>query len=161
MSKVENFLTAAEEAEIVEAIRLAEKETSGEIRVHIEKTASGDAFDRAREVFHLLGMDNTALKNGVLIYLAVDDHHFVICGDKGIDDAVSENFWDVTKDVMANQFRIGNFKQGLIDGIRRAGNELQHYFPCQHDDKDELSNDISNGILNPKADQPKTDDDRE
>jgi uncharacterized membrane protein len=147
MSKVENFLTAAEEAEVVEAIRLAEKETSGEIRVHIEKTASGDAFDRAREVFHLLKMDETALKNGVLIYVAVDDHNFVICGDKGIDDAVADNFWDTTKDVMAAHFSSGNFKQGLIDGIKRAGSELQHYFPCQDDDKDELSNEISNGAL--------------
>ena len=51
------------------------------------------------------------------------------------------------KDIMANQFRIGQFKQGLIDGIRRAGKELQHYFPCQDDDKDELSNEISNGAL--------------
>jgi uncharacterized membrane protein len=147
MSKVENFLTAAEEAEIVEAICMAEKETSGEIRVHIEKTASGDAFDRAREVFNLLDMDKTVLKNGVLIYLAVDDHNFVVCGDKGIDDAVADNFWDTTKDVMAAQFKTGNFKQGLIDGVRRAGKELQHYFPCQDDDQDELSNEISNGAL--------------
>lgn len=145
MSKVENFLTAGEEAEIVEAIRLAEKETSGEIRVHIEKTSNGDAFERAKEVFHLLKMDETRLKNGVLIYLAVDDKSFVICGDKGIDDAVAYNFWDTTKDAMAAQFKNGNFKQGLIDGIRKAGAELQHYFPCEDDDKDELSNEISNG----------------
>lgn len=147
MAKVENFLTADEEAEIVEAIRLAEKETSGEIRVHIEKTSNGDAFERAKEVFHLLKMDETKLKNGVLIYLAVDDKSFVICGDKGIDDAVSDNFWDTTKDAMAAQFKNGHFKQGLIDGIRKAGTELQHYFPCEDDDKDELSNEISNGKI--------------
>lgn len=147
MSKVENFLTAAEEAEIVEAIRLAEKETSGEIRVHIEKTASGDAFDRAREVFHLLKMDNTELKNGVLIYVAVKDKHFAICGDKGIDDVVADDFWDATKDVMASHFRNGDFKRGLIEGIARAGEELRHYFPCQDDDRNELSNEISNGGL--------------
>jgi len=147
MGKVENFLTAAEEAEIVEAIRLAEKETSGEIRVHIETTAAGDAFDRAREVFHLLGMDQTALKNGVLIYLAVDDHQFVICGDKGIDDLVSENFWNAIRNTMAVHFKKGDFKQGLIAGIRSAGEELRHYFPCLDDDKDELSNEISNGRI--------------
>lgn len=147
MSKVENFLTAAEEAQIVEAIRLAERETSGEIRVHIEKTASGDAFDRAREVFHLLDMDKTELKNGVLIYVAVKDRHFVICGDKGIDDVVADNFWDSTKDLMASHFKNGDFKQGLIEGIARAGKELQHYFPCQEDDRNELSNEISNGGL--------------
>jgi uncharacterized membrane protein len=69
MSKVEDFLTKEEERDIVEAIRMAEKETSGEIRVHIEKTTSIDAFDRALEVFHLLEMDKTELKNGVLFML--------------------------------------------------------------------------------------------
>jgi len=143
MSKVEDFLTTAEEQEIVEAIRLAEKETSGEIRVHLEKTTSGDAFDRALEVFHLLKMDNTRLQNGVLIYLAVEDKNFVICGDKGINDVVSDDFWDCTKEAMAAQFKQGNFKQGLIDGIKNAGDQLQKYFPWEEGDSDELSNEIS------------------
>jgi len=143
MSQVEDFLTTAEEQEIVEAIRLAEMETSGEIRVHIEKTTSGDAFDRALEVFHLLKMDNTKLQNGVLIYVAVDDHNFVICGDKGINDVVANDFWDCTKDAMMAQFKQGNFKQGLIDGIKNAGDQLQKYFPWEEGDSDELSNEIS------------------
>lgn len=145
MSKVEDFLTETEEQEIVEAIRLAEKETSGEIRVHIEKTTSISAFDRALEVFHLLKMDNTKLQNGVLIYMAVDDHSFVICGDKGINEAVPDDFWDCTRDAMQQQFKQGNFKQGLINGITRAGEKLQQYFPWEHDDNDELSNEISKG----------------
>jgi uncharacterized membrane protein len=145
MSKVEDFLTTEEEQEIVEAIRMAEKETSGEIRVHIEKTTSKVHFDRASEVFHELGMDATELKNGVLIYLAVDDHKFVICGDKGINDVVPEDFWDCTKEAMAAQFKTGNFKQGLIDGITRAGEKLQQYFPYEHNDTNELSNEISKG----------------
>jgi uncharacterized membrane protein len=145
MSKVEDFLTTEEEQAIVEAIRMAEKETSGEIRVHIEKTTSKVPYDRALEVFHELGMDATELKNGVLIYLAVDDHHFVICGDKGINEAVPEDFWDCTKEVMAAQFKNGNFKQGLIDGITRAGEKLQLYFPYEHGDTNELSNEISKG----------------
>ncbi len=145
MAQVEDFLTKEEEQEIVEAIRLAEKETSGEIRVHIEKHTSSAAFDRAREVFHFLKMDETELKNGVLIYLAVEDHSFVICGDKGIDDVVSDDFWDCTKDAMVSQFKTGNFKQGLIDGIKRAGEQLQKYFPWREGDSDELSNEISRG----------------
>lgn len=145
MSKVEDFLTAAEEQEVVEAIRLAEQNTSGEIRVHIEKTTSIAAFDRAMEVFHLLKMDNTKLQNGVLIYVAVDDHNFVICGDKGIDAVVPDDFWDCTRDAMQEQFQQGNFKQGLINGITRAGEKLQQYFPWEHDDTDELSNEISKG----------------
>ncbi|HMK07186.1 MAG TPA: TPM domain-containing protein, partial [Flavobacterium sp.] len=109
MSKVEDFLTPKEEQAVVEAIRLAEKETSGEIRVHIEKSTSIAAYDRALEVFHLLKMDETALKNGVLIYVAVNDKVFAICGDKGIDDVVSEDFWDSTKEAMAAHFKNGDF----------------------------------------------------
>lgn len=145
MSQVEDFLTASQEAEIVEAIRRAEQNTSGEIRVHIEKTTSIAAFDRAMEVFHLLKMDNTKLQNGVLIYLAVDDHSFVICGDKGIDAVVPGDFWDCTRDAMQQQFRQGNFTQGLVDGITRAGEKLQQYFPWEQGDTDELSNEISKG----------------
>ena len=90
-------------------------------------------------------MDETDLKNGVLIYLAVDDHHFIICGDKGINDLVEPDFWDCTRDVMAAQFKKGDFKQGLVDGILRAGDRLQKYFPWQEGDTNELSNEISKG----------------
>ena len=145
MSKVEDFLTKEDEQEIVEAIRMAEKNTSGEIRVHIEKTTSLDAYDRAMEVFHLLKMDETELKNGVLIYLAVKDKHFVICGDKGINDVVANDFWDCTRDIMVNHFKSGNYKQGLIDGITNAGAQLQKHFPYVEGDTNELSNEISKG----------------
>jgi uncharacterized membrane protein len=145
MSKVEDFLTKEDEQEIVEAIRMAEKNTSGEIRVHIEKTTSMDAYDRAMEVFHELKMDETELQNGVLIYLAVEDRHFVICGDKGINDVVQDDFWNCTRDIMVTEFKKGDFKQGLIDGITRAGEQLQKYFPWQEGDTNELSNEISRG----------------
>ena len=145
MSKVEDFLTKAEEQEIVEAIRMAEKNTSGEIRVHIEKTTSMDAYDRALEVFHQLKMDETELQNGVLIYLAVEDRRFVICGDKGINDVVKDDFWNCTRDIMVAEFKKGDFKQGLVDGIARAGEQLQKYFPWQDGDTNELTNEISRG----------------
>ena len=145
MSKVEDFLTQEEELEIVEAIRVAEKNTSGEIRVHLEKTTKLDPYDRALEVFNELKMDQTQLKNGVLIYLAVADKTFVICGDQGINDIVTNTFWDSTKDVMIAHFKNGNFKQGLIDGILRAGEELKQHFPSSEDDTNELSNEISKG----------------
>lgn len=145
MSKVEDFLTKEDEQEIVEAIRVAEKNTSGEIRIHIEKTTSKVPFERALEVFHELKMNETQLQNGVLIYLAVADKKFVICGDKGINDVVSEDFWDTTKEVMAAQFKTGNFKQGLIDGITKAGHQLSTNFPWEENDSNELSNEISKG----------------
>lgn len=145
MSKVEDFLTKEEENAIIDAICVAEKETSGEIRVHLEKTTSKIPYDRALEVFNELKMHATELKNGVLIYVAVADKNFVVCGDKGINDVVPEDFWDCTKDAMANQFKMGNFKQGLIDGIIMAGTQLQKYFPHQEGDRNELSNEISKG----------------
>jgi uncharacterized membrane protein len=139
------FLTKEDENEIVEAIRLAEKNTSGEIRVHIEQTTSKVPFDRALEVFYELKMNETELQNGVLIYLAIADKQFVICGDKGINEVVATDFWDSTKEIMAVQFKQGNFKQGLIDGITKAGGQLKTYFPWQTDDTNELSNEISKG----------------
>lgn len=145
MSKVEDFLTKEEEQAIVETIRVAEKNTSGEIRVHIEKTTSMDAYERAMEVFHLLKMDETELKNGVLIYLAVADKTFVICGDDGLNKLVSNDFWDCTRDIMVSHFKKGDYKQGLIDGILNAGEQLKKHFPWQEGDTNELSNEISKG----------------
>lgn len=139
------FLTKEDENEIVAAIQLAEKNTSGEIRVHIEPSTSKVHFDRALEVFYELKMNETQLQNGVLIYVAVTDRQFVICGDKGINDVVATDFWDSTKEIMAVHFKKGNFKQGLIDGISKAGEQLKTYFPWQADDTNELSNEISKG----------------
>ena len=143
MSKVEDFLTADEEQEIVNAILESEKNTSGEIRVHIETSAAKDHYLRAQEVFHLLKMDNTRESNGVLIYVAVDDKKFVICGDKGIDEVVPKDFWNSTKDVIQNKFKEGKFKEGIINGILMAGNELQAHFPWKPNDTNELSNEVS------------------
>jgi len=145
MSKVEDFLTADDESAIVEAIRIAEKQTSGELRVHIEKTYDGDHFDRALELFHLLKMDNTKQENGVLIYVAVEDRNFVIYGDKGINDVVPDNFWESTRDVMQQQFKKGDFKQGLVDGVLKAGEQLRKHFPWDKTDTNELSDEISKG----------------
>ena len=145
MSKVEEFLTKKEEEEIVEAIRVAEKNTSGEIRVHLEKKITNDAIDRAVEIFNELKMYNTKDANGVLIYVAVKSKQFAICGDNGINKVVPSDFWESTKNIMASHFQNGNFKQGLVDGILKAGEQLKKYFPYQDDDTNELSNEISKG----------------
>lgn len=145
MSKVEDFLTKAEEAEIVEAIRLAEKNTSGEIRVHLEKKTSIAPIERAVEVFHELQMDQTQERNGVIIYVAVKSKQFAIYGDQGINDKVADDFWNCTKDIMVEHFKNGRNKQALVDGIVNAGQQLKKYFPYQSDDTNELSNEISKG----------------
>ena len=145
MSKVEAFLTPEEEQEIISAIRTAEKNTSGEIRIHIEASSEKNHYERALEVFHHLKMDNTKDANAVLVYIAVKDHQFVICGDKGINEVVPKDFWNTTKDIMQNHFKQGRYKQGIVDGVLKAGEELQIHFPWQTDDEDELSNEISKG----------------
>ncbi len=145
MSKIEDFLTTDEEKAIIEAIRIAENNTSGEIRVHIEKTSKIDVYERALEVFHFLKMDNTKLQNGVLIYVAVEDKNFVIFGDEGINNVVGDDFWESTKNIMQGHFKRGHFKQGLVDGILKAGKELETYFPWETGDKNELPNTISKG----------------
>jgi len=145
MSRVEKFLTTEEEHEIIQTILKAENHTSGEIRVHLESHTRLDHSERAKEVFHLLKMDNTKEENGVLIYVAVNDRKFAIIGDKGIDKVVPKNFWNSTKELIQKQFEKGNFKQGIVDGILSAGKELQEHFPWQYDDENELSDEISKG----------------
>ena len=144
-NKVEDFLTAKEEQDIVEAIRVAELNTSGEIRVHIEKNCKGNVENRALDLFHTLKMDNTKLQNAVLIYVAIEDKTFVIYGDKGINDVVETDFWDSTKNIMQSHFKQGNFKQGLIDGILKSGEQLKKHFPYLDSDTNELTNEISKG----------------
>lgn len=145
MSNIEDFLSTEEEQEIIEAIRKAEQNTSGEIRVHLERHASNDPFQRATEVFHYLKMDNTKLQNGVLIYVAIEDKTFVIYGDKGINDVVPNDFWNTTKDIIQGHFKSGRFKRGLIKGVLMAGEQLEQHFPWDHGDKNELSDTISKG----------------
>lgn len=145
MNKVEAFLTTEEEQEIVDAILEAEKNTSGEIRVHIEASANMDHFSRAQQVFHFLKMDNTKDENGVLLYVAVDDRKFVVYGDRGIDKVVPKGFWESTKDIIAKHFKQGEFKTGIVEGILKAGKELQEHFPWDHGDINELSDAVSKG----------------
>jgi uncharacterized membrane protein len=142
-NSIEDFLTTSEEQKIIEAIRIAEQNTSGEIRVHIEQHCKNDVFEHAMDVFHYLKMDNTKLQNGVLIYVAVDRKTFVIYGDKGINAVVETNFWNATRDIIANHFKQGQFTKGLIEGIKKAGDELSKHFPWTHGDINELDNTIS------------------
>jgi uncharacterized membrane protein len=138
-----NFFTPEEEELIVNAIVAAEKNTSGEIRVHIESHHEKPPLERAQEVFYLLEMNKTAARNGVLFYLATEDRNFAIIGDEGIDKAVENDFWDCTKDVVIGHFKENRFAQGLAEGILRAGDRLQKYFPYAADDANELPNEIS------------------
>lgn len=141
----QEFFTKEQQSEIVEAIKAAEKNTSGEVQVHIEKKCKGDAMKRALEVFKALKMHKTAEKNGVLFYLAFQDHKFAILGDEGIDKVVPAHFWDEIKNQMQMLFKEGKFTEGLCKGIGMAGHELKVHFPYLDTDKNELSDEISFG----------------
>lgn len=142
----QNLFTDEEKKALVEAIGSAEAMTSGEIRVHVEAKCNTDnPLDRAVEVFYKLKMNETAQQNGVLIYIAYDDHKFAIIGDKGINAVVPGTFWDGVKEVMAGHFKEGEFFQGVVFAVKETGFHLKQYFPLRDNDKNELTNEISEG----------------
>jgi len=143
MSKT--FFTSQEQDQIIESIRMAELNTSGEIRLHIEANCEGDAYERAKVVFEQLGMHATEQKNGVLFYLAYANQKFAILGDKGIHEKVSQQFWDEEKELLVSYFKQQKFAEGLCLAIAQAGDKLKQHFPYQSNDTNELSNEISFG----------------
>ena len=115
------FFTEEERKKIERTISQAEKITSGEIRVHVEKETKKDIFERAKEVFEKLKMANTKDRNGVLIYLALENKQFTILGDKGINNKVPEGFWNDIKNEMEKYFKENKFAEGIAYGIEKAG----------------------------------------
>ncbi len=143
MNAIENFLSKDEEEQIVKAIRQAEKLTSGEIRVHIDRYSKKDQIERAQEVFYSLKMNETKDQNGVLFHVSIENKAFSVIGDVGIDKKVPLNFWNAIRDEITSYFKEGHYAKGLIKGIQMAGESLQHFFPNQADDINELPDEIS------------------
>lgn len=139
------FLNDEDQNQVINAIKEAERNTSGEIQVHIENRCSGNVLDRAAEVFAMLKMHNTAQRNGVLFYLAIKDHKFAILGDCGINSVVPSGFWEEIKKFMEQKFKEGKFAEGLSGGILKTGQKLKEHFPYQKGDINELSDNISFG----------------
>ena len=143
--KAKDFFTKEQKEEITQAIKEAELNTSGEIRVHIENSFKGIVMDRAADIFKKLQMHKTKLRNGVLFYLAIKNKEFAILGDGGINAKVPEDFWNNIKDQMLEKFKEEKFSEGLSSGIKMAGEQLKVHFPYQTDDVNELSDEISFG----------------
>lgn len=134
--------------QIEEAVRAAERRTSGELRVHIEeiKPAGQTALERAVEVFRSLGMEKTTQRNGVLFYVATETRDFAVIGDAGIDKVVPPGFWQAVKDRVLTAFRQGHYADGLSTGIELAGEQLAQYFPYDATtDQNELPDTVSRG----------------
>jgi uncharacterized membrane protein len=141
--KASTFFSKEQQAQILAAVKEAEMETSGEIRVHIESTLKGDVLDRAAWLFKKLGMHETDERNGVLFYLVVSDRKFAIIGDAGINAKVPGGFWDDISELLKNNFKEGKFTEGLSEGILLAGKHLKMHFPHKSDDVNELPDEIS------------------
>lgn len=143
---MKDSITAEDEHQIVTAIKEAENNTSGEIRVHIENTCELDVLDRATQVFAYLHMHQTKLRNGVLFYVALKSHKFAVLGDAGINAVVPPNFWHEVTNLVIGYFKQGQYAEGLSKGVLMAGEQLKTYFPHQGgSDINELQNDISFG----------------
>ena len=137
------FLAKLDQQRIVEAIRAAEGETSGEIRVHVQpKARGGELRWVAERTFERLGMTKTAARNGVLLFIASEEQRFVILGDRGIDEKVPAGFWDEIAAKLTIRFKNGEFTEGIVDAIEAAGEHLKEYFPHTADDVDELPDEI-------------------
>lgn len=130
---------------IVDAIKEAERATSGEIRLHVENKCKGDVLDRAAEIFSLLSMHKTKLRNGVLFYLAVEDHKFAIIGDAGINQKVEDHYWGDIKEHMMARFKADAIILGLCEGIKMTGQTLKDNFPALVNDENEITDEISYG----------------
>lgn len=139
------FFNTEQKKQITDAILMAETDTSGEIRVHIERVCKEDVLDRAAFLFEKLKMHLTEARNGVLFYLSIEDRKFAILGDAGINAVVPTIFWDEIKDVVIGHFKKDQFCEGLSDGILLSGKALKQYFPYKSNDINELSNEISFG----------------
>lgn len=135
-------LSDKEQEKIKQSIEWAEKATSGEIRVCVEANCKKEAYERALECFYDLKMNGTKLRNGVLVYVALDDHKFAIIGDEGINQLVGKDFWNSTKTLMLQKFKAGEIAEGISIGVIEAGKQLKKYFPYQSDDINELPDDI-------------------
>ena len=144
-TSIDQRFSADEKQVIANAIKNAELNTSGEIRVHIEPKCKEDVLDHAAFIFEKLEMHKTENRNGILFYLSLDDHKFAVIGDVGINQKVGDEFWETIKNEMIPLFKEDKMVAGLAMGIEKSGIELKKYFPYQSDDKNELDDEISFG----------------
>jgi len=139
------LFSESQKTQVTDAIARAERRSSGEIRVHIERKCQEDVLDHAAFIFKELKMHETADRNGVLIYMSFDDHKLAIIGDKNIHAHLGDTFWQDVKNFLIAEFKKESYVMGLTTAIDRIGIELERYFPIQPSDTNELSNKISFG----------------
>jgi len=137
------FFSKSEKKSIVSAVQQAEKNTSGEIRVHLERKVSPDIMAHAQKEFERLGMVRTEARNGVLIFIGVQSRRFAILGDQGINEKTPSGFWDEIVQIMTSHFKEDRFADGITAAVIKIGEKLSASFPYQRDDINELPDEIS------------------
>jgi uncharacterized membrane protein len=140
---MKRFLSRLDHDRIVAAIAEAEKKTSGQIRVHVTRRKPSDIEERARQRFEKLGMTGTRLHNGVLIYIAPNARRFRVLGDAGIHEKCGEKFWKETAGEMEASFRKGEFTDGIVRAIEKAGQILAEHFPLEGKPVNELPDEVT------------------
>lgn len=142
-TKKREFFTVDEQQKMIEAIKKAEKNTSGEVRVFVEgKCEYVNPVDRAKEIFFNLQMEKTKDRNAVLLYLAMDDRQLALFGDEGINQRVGLEYWDNQVKKIIAAFTKDNYTGGICTVIYNIGEALKNQFPYQSDDKNELPDEI-------------------
>jgi uncharacterized membrane protein len=136
--KPKDFLKQLQHDEIVAAIRDAEKKTSGEIRVFISHKKVAGPVETAQREFERLGMTKTRERNGVLIFVAPRSRSFAVIGDEAVHRKCGDTFWQELAAEMTGHFKRSDFTQGIVHGVRKAGELLAQHFPCGPDDRNEL-----------------------
>lgn len=140
------LLSEQQKHQLVQAIRQAERLTSGEIRLYVESRCRYvDPINRAAEIFLQLGMEKTKHRNGVLLYIALKDRQYAIAGDIGIHEKVGGNFWKEKAQVMLDHFSRNEILPGIENCIREIGSALQAHFPYDGESGNELPDDIVTG----------------
>lgn len=137
------WLDADAKSDIAKAVHELEKRSSAEIRVHVASRISKPVMDMAVDWFWKNGMHLTARRNGVLIFVASENHEFAVVGDLGIHAKVGEVFWNQTRDIMQKHFVKGEFKEGVLAGIAAITGVLALYFPIENGDRNELMDEVS------------------
>ena len=140
--KQKEFIEKLDQDRIVKAIQNAEERTSGEIRIHVQPKSGSDIRQFAERTFERLGMTKTALRNGVLLFIASEENRFAILGDRGIDEKVPPGFWDEIAAKLTIRFKNSEFTDGIVEAIKAAGEHLKEYFPRATGDVNELPDQI-------------------
>ena len=143
--RTKDFIQKLEHERIVRAIGEAEKKTSGEIRVFVQRGELDDPIVAAREQFEKLGMTATQERNAVLIFVAPRSQKFAVIGDRAIHERCGDAFWEQLVGSMRERFKAENFTDALVHAIDEAGNLLAQYFPRSAADKNELPDAVEEG----------------